>query len=333
MTKQGGIAAIVWAPYETRTARYARYLNASLYNIHYLRYKRPLLAPLKYLPQCLKTWAVLYQQRPSVVYVTNPPVFAALSAFIYCRLSGATCVMDTHSPSLFVPKWSWTVPLQRALAQRVKVNIVDQERFKALFESWGAKALVLQDPPIGISPERLKRENGSNQFTVTVVSTFDSDEPVELVVEAAKQLPMVRFFILGDTSRANNRLLKSAPDNVTFPGYLLHDAYWNQLYNSQAVMVLTTHPYSLLAGAQEGMVLEKPLLLSRQPALTNHFTKGAIFIDHSVESVVTGIQTIQAEVHCLAQEMSELAVEKREQWESTFKNLLALIEDRSCPTS
>lgn len=328
--KQGATAAIAWVPYEERTEQYAQRLNATLYKIHYLRYKRPILAPIKYIPQWLKTWAVLFRQRPAVVYVMNPPVFAALSVFIYCRLSGTSYVMDTHSPALYSRKWAWTVPLQRALAKQALVNIVDQYRYKHLFESWGAKALILERPPINIPGDSLKHVADPNKFSVTVVNTFAGDEPLEPVLGAAKQLPEIHFFILGDTALAKKAILRMAPSNVVFTGYLLGNDYWNRLYSSRAVMVLTSYPYSLLGGAQEGMALGKPLIISRQPTLTEYFTKGAIFVDHSVESIVKGIRRLREQEYCLTQEIVELAAEKRERWETKFQELLALIGSDPC---
>ncbi|MGB5931840.1 MAG: glycosyltransferase [Anaerolineae bacterium] len=333
MMKQGGIAAIVWAPDSPHAEHDAQRLNASLHKIHYLRYKRPLLAPIKYVPQCLKTWAVLRRQRPSVVYVIISPVVAALSVYIYCRLSGTPYIMDVHGHSLTSWKWAWTAPLQRALAKRALVNIVNHPGHKRLFESWGAKSLVLERSPMSIPGDRLKQVANPNQYSVTVVSTFTGDEPLELVLGAAEQLPEVRFFILGDTALAKRTLLRAAPDNVVFPGYLLGDEYWNRLYSSQAVMVLTTHPYSLLSGAVEGMALGKPLILSRQPVLTDYFTKGTIFVDNSVESIVDGVRELRGQEHRLTQEIVELAAEKRERWETVFQELLALIGGDPCKAS
>jgi hypothetical protein len=162
---------------------------------------------------------------------------------------------------------------------------------------------------------------------VTVVNTFNPDEPLEPILGAAKLLPQVRFFILGNTDLADRRLLRSAPDNVRFTGYLWHDAYWSQLRDSQAIMVLTNYPYSLLAGAQDGVDVRRPLILSRQPALTDYFTKGTVFVDNSIQSIVDAIQTVQRQEHQLTQEIVEFAAEKRLQWEANFQELLTLIEE------
>lgn len=327
---QGGIAAILWAPYEKRTTFFARRLGATLYNVHYLRYKQPLYAPFKYPPQCLKTWAILARQRPTAVYVMNPPVFAALSVSMYCRLARANMVMDTHPPALFSRKWRWSVPLQRALARRAFVNIVDQERFRWLFAGWGARAVVLTDPPVSL-PATALAETVDPEFSVTVINTFAPDEPLAPVLAAARRLPDVRFFILGDVNRADKTLLHAAPGNIVFTGYLLGDAYWRRLSTSHCVMALTTYPHSLLGGAQEGMAAGRPLLLSRQPALIEFFTKGAVFVDHSTESIVQGVGAVRQQEQRLAADIAQLELEKQQAWEIDFQELLALLGRASHP--
>lgn len=325
MDKNGGIAAIVWAPSLRHVEDYSKRLNASLYNIHYLLHKRPILAPIKYVPQCLKTWWVLIRQRPSAVYVFISPVFAALSVSIYCWFAGVPFIMDVGGQALISRMWAWTIPLVRILAKQARVNIVDQERFKLLFESWGAKVLLLERPPL-VSNWNHGGYTGENEkFTVTLVSTFGPDEPVELVVAAAKKLSKMSFFILGDTALAKKSLLSRASSNVCFPGYLSGDDYWKLLEASQAVMVLSTDQYSLLSGAVEGMALGKPLILSRQPALTKYFTMGAVFVEHSVESLVNGVEIVRDQEHNLKQQVLELATKKRERWETEFQKIWGLL--------
>ncbi len=325
MQNRGGIAAIAWSPKQRHVEDYARRLNASLYNIHYLLPQRPLLAPIKYPPQCLKTWLVLFRQHPSAVYVFISPVIAALSVYFYCWFAKVPFIMDVGAHAIISRKWSWSIPILRFLARKARVNIVDQEGFKQLFESWGANALLLERPPLG-SKNKPVPLTEKDQFRITLISTFAYDEPIELVLEAAKQLKEIIFFVLGDTRKANRNLLSKAPSNVTFTGYLIGDDYWDRLASSQAVMVLTTAPNSLLSGAVEGMALGKPLILSNQPTLKVYFKKGAVFVDHSVESVVMGVQTVLERQHELVQQIIELAVEKQERWDSEFQKIWTLLE-------
>jgi len=325
MRSKGGIAAITWAPNQRHAEDEARRLNATFYKIHYLLHRRPILAPIKYIPQCLKTWLVLVRQRPVAVYVFISPVFAALSVFIYCRLAGIPFIMDVGGQALISRKWAWTVPLVRFLARRARVNIVDQEKFKQLFESWGAVTLLLERSPLASNWNHDATMIDQTTFIVTLISTFSGDEPIELVLGAAEQLPEMSFFILGDTAYAPKSLIDGAPKNVTFTGYLSGDDYWNRLVSSQALMVLSTDRYSLSSGAVEGMALNKPLILSKQPALTNYFSKGAVFVENSVESIASGVEIVRDQVQDLVQEIGELAVEKQERWEGEFQKIWDLI--------
>jgi glycosyltransferase involved in cell wall biosynthesis len=330
MEKRGGIVAIAWSPSCVRTKQYAKRLNAKAHMIHYLQWKRPLLAPVKYIPQWIKTWMVLYRERPSAVYVPIPPPFAALCVALYCRVMGIPFVMDKHGHSLTGRKWSWTAPLQRWLARQARVSIVDQERYRRLFEeSWDARAVLLERPPLQIDFDKLQRIDDPEQFGVTVVNTFAGDEPLDIVLDAARALPDVPFYVLGDTARAPGQVLETAPQNVIFPGYLHNEDYWNRLYSSRALIVLTTEKYSLLGGAQEGMSLGKPLIISDQPALREYFTKGTVFVDHTADSIRDAVLEAREHEARLAQESLDMAAEKRQRWEVEFQRLLTFLEDSS----
>ncbi|HOA24011.1 MAG TPA: hypothetical protein PKI52_08370 [Aggregatilineales bacterium] len=325
MGKRNDLAVVVWAPEENRSEQIAERFGAPCYQIHYFAYKRPLIAPIKYVPQAIKTLVVLWRQRPRVVYVTNPPVFAALVVALYARLSGAQFIMDTHSPALFARKWRWSVPLQRMAARWALVNVVDQPRYRRLFESWGAPALVLEKPLAECDGRDSAGE--PQPFRVTVINTFAADEPLEPVLEAARRLPDVCFTVLGDTALADARTLARAPDNVEFPGYLLGDDYWRQLARSHVVMALTTYPYSLLAGGHDGLSLGKPLILSAQPALTEFYDRGVVFVENDAQSLVEGVQRIRQDEARYRREIRELADEKRREWQASFERLRALVDE------
>lgn len=324
MTRNSDVAAIVWAPEQDRTEQFAQRLDAQLYCIHYLRFQRPLIAPIKYIPQFFKTLQVLLQQRPKVIYVTNPPVFAPMSVWLYCTLTGAQFVMDTHSPALYSRRWGWTRPLQRAAARRALMNITDQERFRRLFDEWGAEAMILEKP--------LKRVEPSDPpplgeaFEVAVVNTFAVDEPLVPILDAARALPDVCFYIMGDTDLADPAALKSAPPNVTFTGWLRSEAYWRRLRDSHAVMTLTTYPHSLLAGATDSVAVGRPMILSDQPALTAYFTSGAAFVDNTAEDIAAGIRDLREHYSRYSVEVAALREDKQVYWDNNFEQLRNLVQ-------
>ena len=325
MAVKGGIAVVFWGPHSISTEMFARRLKAACYLIHYLSWKRPWVAPIKYPPMWLKTWWVLLKQRPSAILVINTPVFAPICVYIYCLFARIPFAMNVHGHTLSGRRWGWSRPLQHFLAKKAVVNLVGTTEYKQIFESWGARVLFLEDPPVEVPPGNRDFVAKPGEFRVTVVSTFAGDEPLDLVLEAARRLPEVCFFILGDTTLAEKDFLDYAPRNVVFPGYLKGNDYWKQLFSSQAIMTLTTNPYSLVSGGTEGMHVGKPLILSRQPALLEYFTKGTVFIDHTVDSIVEGVRQAREHQSTLSRESAELAAEKRTNWESNFQEFVKIL--------
>lgn len=324
-TEKGGPAVIFWGPNSVGTERYAQHFNATCYLIHYLSWKRPWIAPIKYPFMWINTWWVLFKQRPASILVINTPVFAPMCVYIYCLVARIPFAMKVHGHTLEGRKWGWSRPLQHFLATKAVVNLIDTAEYKKIFESWGARILFLENPPLAMTQADSESSRYQGKFQVAVVNTFAGDEPVDLIVEAARQLPEVCFFILGDTKLARKELLDSAPRNVVFTGYLVGGDYWKLLHSSQAVLTLTTNPHSLVSGGTEGLHIHKPLILSRQPALLDYFTKGTVFIEHTVDSVIAGVRQAIVRECILSRESAELSAEKSAEWERVFQEFVIIM--------
>ncbi len=329
MVTRNKVLVIAWREHLDRATMFAKHFDAEMVHISYMPFRSnpQWFVPIRYLVQWLMAWKVLFRKRPRYVHVTNPPFIAAFNVWLYCVLTGAKYIMDTHSPALFSQKWGWTLPMQRFVAKRAAMNIVDQDRFKALFESWGAKATILTKPPgtpVRVPESDVAPEEAS-QYPVMVVNTFAPDEPVQPVLDAARALPEVKFYVTGNTQLAGSAMIASAPENVVFTGFLGREDYWKTMSASRAVIVLTTYPYSLLGGAQDGMVLGIPLILSHQPSLTDYFTKGAVFIENTADGIIKGIEEIRQQETTLKHQIQELAVEKRRIWQTNFQGLKNMV--------
>ena len=162
-----------------------------------------------------------------------------------------------------------------------------------------------------------------NQFSVAVISSFAPDEPIKEIVEAARDLHNVRFYITGDCSRAreiDKRILNLNQDNVILTGFLDRNDYISLLHGADIVMVLTKRDKTMLAGAYEALAIKKPLVTSNWLPLKRYFYKGAIFVDNSPAEIREAVKTAQENIGELVKEICELKLEKTDEWKKKFVN-------------
>ena len=96
--------------------------------------------PLRYPVQAIRTMSLLFQRTPKLIFVQNPPFLSVLCVYLYCAISNAKYLIDSHSDA-FLPK-DWSAPptwLKCFLARRALITIVTNEHFKQTIESWGGK--------------------------------------------------------------------------------------------------------------------------------------------------------------------------------------------------
>ena len=77
---------IAWYSYSRRAEGLAAELGGQVSFQYEARLKSIWLTPLRYLVQGWKTWRFLEQERPEVVLVQAPPIFAPLIVAAWCEL-------------------------------------------------------------------------------------------------------------------------------------------------------------------------------------------------------------------------------------------------------
>jgi len=286
--------------------------------------RRYFLAPLRYLLQTVKTFSILIGEKPQLVFVQNPPIFATMVVYIYAKLWKARYVIDSHTGALLAPWWKWSLPIHAFLSRRAIITIVTNEHLKALVNSWRADAFIVGDIPTTFPHGKPFLLNGG--FNIAVINTFSPDEPIEKILAAATTLPEVHFYVTGDPIRASRALLQSKPANVTFTGFLPDEDYFGLLRAVQAVMVLTTDDHTMQRGACEAVSLGKPIITSDWPVLKEYFDKGTIYTDNSVAEIRQAVQRMQNENEQLGNEILILKAERLEEWQFKQATLTELME-------
>jgi glycosyltransferase involved in cell wall biosynthesis len=316
------MAFVSWIAHSRRSQLIADKFGMRLYLVHALK-RRPWLAPLRYLLQSLQTLRLLFRDRPRVVFVQNPPIFAALMVYLYARLTGARYVIDAHTTALLAPVWRWSWPLHGFLSRRAVTTLVTNEHLRRRVSGWGAPTFIVADIPAVFPPGRPYPVAAA--FNVAVINTFAPDEPLAEVLQAAAALPDVRFYITGDPIRARKLLLREPPANVTFTGFLPDDDYIGMLRAVQAILVLTTRDHTMQRGACEAVALGKPIITSDWPLLREYFHQGTLHVDNTHAGIAAAVRQMQQDLPRLEREVLALQRERWLEWETKQAQLAELL--------
>ncbi len=312
---------ITWYPYCRRSDAIAEALGGESHLIHYLSFKKPLYAPVKYVMQTIVTIARLWRDAPEMVIVAVPPIFAALPVLAYARLRGIRCFIDAHTGVFTHKRWRWLEPLHRAVFRAADGVIVTGEHLKGVAESWGARALIIGDVPVELpagSPP-----TPCSGARVVVINTFSVDEPIEEVLNAASQLPDVKFFITGDTQYAQPDWITERPGNVCYTGFVSEDEYAGLLHAADLIVVLTTDDHTMQRGGYEAMSLGKPLVTSDWGILRETFSRGTVHVENTAAEIARGIEKALADQSRLEYEMAALKTERAVLFRERLNDMLS----------
>ncbi|MGH3251284.1 MAG: hypothetical protein ACRDOI_34465 [Trebonia sp.] len=284
------VAFIAWAEDSGRAREIAQALGGESRTFYRLRIVWKPLVPLRYLLNAIGTCGYLLSRRPRAVIVTNPPIFPGLIALLYCAVTKAPLVLDSH-PSAFgdAPMAKQVAGIHAWLTRRAATTMVTVPELAKTVQGWGGNADIVHEAP----PAHRATPAGplSGRPRIVYIGRFAGDEPTAEVVEAARLVPGADVLITGDVRKCPALLRQSAPANVTFTGFLTGHGYTRALEQADAIMVLTRHPLAVNRGGYEAVYFERPLIISDLPAMTPLFPY-AICVANDGASIARGIDLI-----------------------------------------
>jgi glycosyltransferase involved in cell wall biosynthesis len=275
----------------------------------------------KYLGQWLRTSRVLRAERPDAVFVMTPPVFAALPALWYAWRHRKSIVLDAHTAAFHHPRWRRWQWLQRALSRRAVTTIVHNDHLAEAVQAMGAHATTIPDVPVTYdSMEKLATKEG---FVVAIVCSFNYDEPVAAMIDAARMLPDVTFLMTGNPRHMAPELARSLPSNVTLTGFLSVPAYGGLLAGADVVMALTTRDHTMSRAAYEAVYQGTPVIVSDWPVLRNAFPDGAVHVDNTPGQIAGAVAAVRADPQRFRDGALRLRDRKHEVWRRNKAALLS----------
>lgn len=313
---------ISWAPYCSRSDNTARELGGTSHMVYWAALgSRPSTVLLKYLGQAYRTIRILSTERPEVVFVMTPPVFAVAVVWAWCAVFRVPFVIDAHTAAFLHPRWRRLQWLQQALGRRAATTIVTNEHLAAEVRHAGGHATVVQDVPVEYPVADAFDPEGA--FALAVVCSFNPDEPIGEILHAAARMPDVRFYLTGNPADLDRSQLPPIPANVTLTGFLSNEAYGSLLTRSDAVLTLTTRDHTMLRGAYEAVYQGTPVIVSDWPLLRRAFDRGAVHVENTAAGIAAGIAEMRARHAHYKSGVLELREQKREAWRRTRDTLLA----------
>ena len=299
---------LVWYKHARRAETMAREIQAQLVFIFEQRLNKRGLKLLRYLVQGWHTWRLLERERPAVVVAQSPPIFAPLTAALWCKLRGkrqSVYVIDCHPGTFYDPHWHWALKLLRPLTRGAAATILCNEDAQCILKEWGVNGLFLPDGVPTMEPASGTIGSGG-EARMALISTFSMDEPIAEFFEAAGKLPHVTFYVTGDPRRAPAHLLARAPANVVLTDFLRGGTYTALLKNVQGLLVLTTNPNSLTCGAYEALSVGKPTIISNTAEMLRCFPSGFITVENTPEAIAKGVELLLSEQEVFAREVKRL---------------------------
>lgn len=268
---------LAWTGFQRRAVSMQEILGFDLRHLpppHDSRWRKP----LGYVAQARDTVRLVRSGGYDTVWVQTPPTFLVHLLLALRSRQRFRLIADCHHGAL-LPPWS-RIPGAISLLNRCEVVLMHNSETLEKAAAMGVdrnRMVVLEDPPPpnfhagpatpGVVPE---------QAYVLVPCSFQYDEPIPILLEAARAVPELRFLVTGNRKRADAQgFTAGAPDNVTFTGFLDVPDYNALLANATVVLGLTTAEGVQLSVANEALGAGRALVLSDTRILRTMFGAAA----------------------------------------------------------
>jgi glycosyltransferase involved in cell wall biosynthesis len=306
------ITYISWAPHCSRSDHTARELGGTSHMVYWEALgSHPATVWLKYLGQTVATWWILARERPRAVFVMSPSPVAVLAVYMYCAVTRKPFVIDAHSGAFRNPMWKRLQPMQFWLCRRASATIVTNDHLAELVTRHGGQPLIVPDVPVKFPPAT--PSVAASGFVVACVTSWGFDEPIEAILDTARRLPDVTFYMTGNPKGAPERLA-GKPPNVLPTGFLSVTDYGSLLQSAHVVLALTTLEHTMLRGAYEAIYQGTPVIVSDSEVLRTAFDEGALHVNNTPESIAAAVDEMRRHHDTYRRASLRLKARKEGRW-------------------
>ena len=281
---------------------------------------------LRYVILMYRTFLVLLRERAPLIIVQSPSNILALFMLTVGRFFTTKVVIDAHNGGIrpYHAQFQFFKPLFRYIHRKSDLVVVTNTALADVVTENGGNPFILEDKlPLMQKGPTLQLEGDINLVSIC---TFEEDEPFEEIIKSATFVDeKICIYITGDYSKVDN-ITNRTPKNVILTGFLPDSDYAQLLSSCDAVIDLTNEPDCLVCGAYEAVSLEKPLILSDDPALRYYFNKGVIFSLNQSKQIAEAISQAVSFHDKLKVEVRQLKKELAVNWQKKIEDFNCLLD-------
>lgn len=281
---------------------------------------------IKYILGIAKTISIFVKIKPRIIICQNPSIVLSFLSIIFKYTTGIKVVIDSHNSGIFPKNGRYKILnfLSRFIQRNADLTIVSNKNLKKHVENNGGKGFVLQDKIPDICRSEINALNGIENLLF--ICSFGDDEPYQLVIEAARRLKKDIFIYITGNYKKKIINIELVPHNVVFTGYLPECEYVKMLNSVDGTIDLTNRENCLVCGGYESTAAGKPMVLSKTRALMEYFNKGAVYVDHNIDSIAHGIKEVIRRKNELSEQITELKKIRTADWQvrkTELENILS----------
>ncbi len=318
-----GWVFVDWSAHCSRSENFAKRVGMKFLRRH-RKHRGPASLLAKYVYQVTATTWDLVRERPQVVWCMSPSTFTALPVWIYCKATGAKFGIDAHTGAFEGTPWAKLSALQFFLSRQAEVTAVTNEYLRDLVTSANGRTLMVPDVPTEL--EAPSRRDFGPGFHAVYVASFSSDEPIDVVIEAARLAPEVTVWLTGKPKGKAVELLKQAPSNLKQLGFLSREEYLGALAGADVVVALTTRDHTMQRAAYEAIYLGTPVVVSDWPILRENFQEGALWVENTGHSLAQAWKAAVPRRDDLRRSAEVLRQKKLSRWRENYERIIELLE-------
>ena len=319
----------IWITWERqrRSVELAKAFNARYYEL--LKTDQGLIFRIvRYIILSAKTILIIFNEKPQIVFAQNPSIILGSLLCLIKKLFKFKLVIDRHSNfklesiGISNPKWIIFHFLSKYTIRFADITIVTDEYLYKLVNSWNGRAAILQDKLPDLKVKKRIRLEG--KINIVFVCTYSDDEPIEELIEAARQVDKEwMFYFTGNYEifKKRNLLFKNLPNNIKLTGFLSSEKYESLIASADILVVLTKEDHTLNCGAYEGVALGKPIIVSDTKTIRNYFSKGVIYTKPQSDSISNAIKEGVKNFSVLKNEITSLSEVLEINWKKRFESL------------